>query len=233
MSNILDNKSERFKSLLERMESQRKVVKLQWMKNVIERDIDFILSLSRSYATYSGLSPRQSECFERVEAKYQEDKLIEERQWYENFSSEQRERMKIVSQYYLRQGQYFYNLSEKALKDESFIPSEKQYKSFVENKYASKVLEEHFKKPSFEENSLVTIRSIKSNSNAQYLSYPNLEVRPSLFYHYANKVCLVLKTNAAPIYNSCRGASQYLILPVGQTNPIIVEERFLKKYRKK
>jgi len=233
MSNIPENKSERFKNLLERMESQKKVIKLQWMKNVIERDIDFILSLSQSFATYARLSSRQNEFFEKIEIKYQEDKLIEERRWYENFSSEQREKMKIVSQYYLHEGQYFYNLSEKALKDESFIPSEKQYKSFVENKYASKVLEEHFKKPSFEENSLVTIRSIKSNSSARYLSYPNLEVRPSLFYHHANKICLVLKTNAAPIYSSCRGSSQYLVLPVGQTKPIIVEERFLKKYRKK
>jgi hypothetical protein len=233
MSSILENKSERFKNLLARMESQRETVIPQWMKDVIVRDIDFILSLSQSFATYNGLSPRQHECFEKVEAKYQEDKLIEERQWYENFSSEHREKMKIVAQYYMRQGQYYYSLSEKALKDDNFIPSEKQYKSFVENKYASKVLEEHYKKPSFEENSLVAIRSVKSNSAAQYLSYPNFEVRPSLFYHHANKVCLVLKTDAAPVYNSCRGASQYLVLPIGQTSPIIVEERFLKKYRKK
>ena len=233
MSNKSEDIGQRIQSLLERLERQRESVKLQWMKNIIGKDMVFITSLHQSYKKYFRLTPRQEECFSDIEIRYREERFREECSWYENFSSELRERMEVAAQYYLRRGEYFYNLSSRITNDSSFIPNEKQYRALVENKYAAKVLEEHYKQPLYEERSMVVIRDLKSNRGAQFISYPEYNVRPNLFYHHGNDICLVLKTNAAPIYSSCKGASQYLLLPVGKQNPIIVEERFLKKYRKK
>ena len=223
---------QRIESLLKRLEEQREIVKLQWMKNVITKDIDFVISLHQSLKRYSRWTSRQEECFGSIEVKYREERFREECRWYENFSTEFKEKMLIAAQYYLRKGEYFYSLSSKIIADRSFIPSEKQYKALVENKYAVKVLEEHYKEPTYKENSLVVIRDL-SKRGAQFISFPEQEIRPNLFYHYGNNICLVLKTKAAPVYNSCKGASQYLVLPIGEQKPIIIEERFLKKYRKK
>ena len=46
-------------------------------------------------------------------------------------------------------------------------------------------------------------------------------------------VCSVIDVNASPVTSAAKGAKKYLVLPFGSSLPVIVEERYIKKYKKK
>ena len=225
--------AQRFTDLLELIKSQSEKMSHDWAKQITTRDTVFVISVSSSFDRYSSITPSQQKVFENIENKYLNGTVLEECAWYENYSPEQRERAEVAAHYYAALGTFYRDLASKIIGDKKFIPSPKQYKSIVENKYAAKVIEEHYKEPLYKEQTLVEIRNLKSAPITSFLSYPGNAIRPNLFYHYGGMTCLVLKTKVIPIRSSCKGASQYLVLPIGKQEPIIVEERFIKKHRKK
>ncbi len=135
----------------------------------------------------------------------------------EFITENKRDRLRIVADYYLPTG-YFHDLAEKALRDDTFIPTEKQYNAITGNKYAQKVLAAAFDTPKFAVGSTVLVRS-----NAP-LSYNQVAAK--------NVPALVI-ANEGRVKSAARGAKPYTILPFGQTEPIHLEERHLKKFRGK
>ena len=163
------------------------------------------------------LSEKQIKFYKSIASNYTENALAEKREWESTFVGKKLDDLVIIAKYYKAQGSYFLALVDKILSDEEYIPNRSQYRKLCENKYAQKVLAEHYKEPRFNIGQQV------------YL------VSKSPYSHDASlrRGAIVLRANAEPIENSCKGAKKYLVLPVGEPHGVVVEERWLKSRRDK
>jgi hypothetical protein len=127
-----------------------------------------------------------------------------------------RDKMTIAAHYYLANPPYFRDVAEKALGDDSFVPSERAYAKMVENKYATKVIESTRSKPKFNPGSHVALRA---NANVGW-SIPRAGT------------AVVLKADASPVISPARGSKIYSVLFFGKTETVHVEERWLKKAKR-
>ena len=56
--------------------------------------------------------------------------------------------------------------------------------------------------------------------------------RASAGPRFRGKKAFVLKTNHGPVTNAAKGTKKYLVLPVGEPSPVVVEEREIKRVKK-
>jgi hypothetical protein len=178
---------------------------------------EFITSLHGQFNHRGNLTPGQLAALEKVEARNTPEARASTATWVAGYDDEKRNRARIVANYYLPTG-YFHDLAEKILSDGTFVPTEKQFNSITGNKYASKVLAATLDQPKFAVGATVRLRT---NAPVGYNSRAALSV-PALVI-----------TNAGTVLSAARGAKPYTILPFGQTEPIQIEERHLKKFRGK
>jgi hypothetical protein len=163
------------------------------------------------------LSDKQVKFYKSIASNYTENALADKREWETTFVGKKLEDLRVIARYYKKQGSYFLALVDKILSDEEYIPNRSQYRKLCENKYAQKVLTEHYKEPRFDVGQQVYVRSKSPYSRA-----PGLR-----------RGAIVLRANAEPIENSCKGAKKYLVLPIGEPHGIVIEERWLKSRRDK
>ena len=137
-------------------------------------------------------------------------------------TTEYKENLKIVCDYYSRSGGYFRRLITQAGAGETL--SRQEYEKIVKNKYAQKVIEAHNTDPVFVQGSLVDFRSSHSETYDEDGS--------RVVYKSAPLGLLILSTDA-PIVSACKGARRYKVVPIGHNEPFYVEERYLKKRKKR
>ena len=175
--------------------------------------MDFIPSLKGQLLAGRALSPRQVEILAKVEARHSDKAQAERDSWASSFTSEMREKMVIAAHYYLANPPYFGDLAQKALDDDSFVPTKRAYEKMVENKYATKAIESTLSKAKFNPGSHVALRA---NANVGW-AIPRTSTG------------VILKADAKPVTSPARGSKVYSVLFFGQTTPNFVEERWLKK----
>ena len=177
----------------------------------------FITSLHNQFNHRGNLTPGQLAALEKVEARHTPEALANKATWVASYNDEKRNFATIVANYYLPTG-YFHDLAEKILADGTFIPTEKQFNSITGNKFAQKVLASTLDAAKFPVGATVRLRANApvSHNNRAALSVPALVI-----------------ANAGTVRSAARGAKPYTILPFGQTEPIQIEERHLKKFRGK
>lgn len=195
-------------------ELQTRIVAVQ---KIAQRDWDrgFLESLSYQLAKGRTLSPKQVETLAKIEHRNSPEVQKQHAQWTSQWNDEKKKIINICAGYYKTAG-YFTDLVENVLNNETFVPSEKQYKAMCENKYAKKVLLSALSEPVFPVGSLVSFRS-----TAPYTARHASPVQQAI----------VLRANAAPISSAAKGAKVYEVLPVGSPTSYIVQERHLKKMR--
>tara|TARA_R100000808_G_C2153077_1_gene162947 strand:+ start:3965 stop:4786 length:822 start_codon:yes stop_codon:yes gene_type:complete len=189
--------------------------------------VDFIGSLRGQLLAGRELSPRQKEILAKVEARHSDEAQAVRDNWASSFTSEMREKMIIAAHYYLANPPYFGDLARKAIEDDTFVPSQKAYAKMVENKYTTKVIESTLSEAKFAAGSHVALRAnakIRRAVNAADV-YPISEMQA--------KTGVVIKSNAAPVISPARGSKVYSVLFFGEVLPVFVEERWLKKARKR
>jgi hypothetical protein len=104
------------------------------------------------------------------------------------------------------------------LNNPEFGPSKNLFNKIVKNKYAQRVLEESKRTPRYEPGASVIVRGGVSSSD----------------YHIYKKLSnggVVLKV-FEEVYTAAKGGKLYLVLPYGSAEPLEVEERRIKKYRR-
>ena len=175
--------------------------------------MDFIPSLRGQLLAGRALSPRQLEILAKVEARHSDKAQAERDNWASSFTSEMRAKLVIAARYYLANPPYFGDLAQKAIDDDSFVPTKRAYEKMVENKYATKVIESTLSKAKFNPGSHVALRA---NANVGW-AIPRTSTG------------VVLKADAKPVTSPARGSKVYSVLFFGQTTPSFVEERWLKK----
>ena len=177
----------------------------------------FLGSLLDFFKNYNRLTEKQEQALKRVEERYDEGVLSRAEAWRQSFTDEQRQIAVICAKYYTAQGEYYHTLANNILRDPSYVPSEKQYRSMCENKYAKKVIENTFAEPKYPVGSFVALRAA-----ADYRLRIELEESPAL----------VIATDVEPVTSAAKGSKKYSILPVRSTMIHTIEERHLKRCKK-
>ena len=180
----------------------------------------FVMSLSLQVQGGRDLSPKQVQILEKIERENSDEAMAAAATWATDYTSPDekgvspRDRAVIAARYY-QTTSYFQGVVTKVLADG--VPTQKQYRKMVENKYAQKVIEATLSAPKYAAGSFVALRA-SAPSSARWGT--------------GNKPCVVIKTDAAPVTSAARGAKKYSVLPVGGARPVIIEERHLKAARK-
>ena len=194
---------------------------IQRLENLIERiedenswDFGFASSLRDQTKEGRTLSPRQTEILEKIEGNHSDEVLAVNERWSAEWDADKAQRLQIVAAYYYRNG-YFQNIVASAMADPEWIPTPKQYSAITGNKFAQAVLANSLDEPKF------TIASMVEFRKAGRVRYA-LRGKPALILRVLPEV----QTHA-------KGGKRYEVLPVGQSIPIICEERDLKKARKR
>ena len=140
----VENGAERFEALL--------------AKELAEKDRSFAESLANQHQANGNLSPKQVECFERMEQRYSEEAVKARNEWTAIYAAEHRETALIVAKYY-RTTQYFGDLASNILLDENFVPTERQFEAITKNKYAKKAIATATEPSAFPAGALCLIRA--------------------------------------------------------------------------
>ena len=175
-------------------------------------DHNFLGSVLQQNRERGQLSQRQLEILTKIEERYSQSALDKKAAWAGCWTEEMADRMRVAAAYYAANPPYYGDLARQVLDNPNFVPTERQYRAMVENKYAAKVITAHFSDPAFPVGSKVMGRA-----NAPF--------------GIKGKMGFVMKTDAKPVTNAARGTKVYMVLPVGEPTPIYCEERHLKRGR--
>jgi len=193
---------------------------IERLENLIERiedenswDFGFASSVRDQVKEGRSLSPRQTEILEKIEGNHSDEVLAAHKDWEEAWDADKAQRLQIVAAYYYRNG-YFQNIVASARADSDWVPTQKQYSAITGNKYAQAVLTNALDEPKFVVATMVEFRKSSRVS-----------------YGLRGNAALILRV-LSEVQTHAKGGKRYEVLPVGQTTPVICEERDLKKARK-
>lgn len=172
----------RGEKIWERMEAVCKIASLpDW-------DRGFMDSICKAYQKWNGLTPKQFSTFEKIERRNSEEAQAERETWAENYTDEMRENVLVMAKYYEHTA-YFSELVTRVLmahasgKDVLLTP--KQYRAMTSNKFAVKVLNNHFSEPMFKVGEMAVVRNTQGipaymrARTVTILSHPDKGHRPA------------------------------------------------------
>ena len=174
----------------------------------------FLSSIAESVKRYGSLTGKQESILQRIEKNRDPAVQAARKSWNDSFSQEMRDKMNIAARYYLNNPPYFADLANHILNDDSHIPTEKQYRAMVENKYVAKVLDNMSSVPTFPVGSMARFRQNGAPANRKHSN------KMVMIIDYPDKVA-----------GAAKGAVPVIVLPVGDSETIETEVRWLKKAR--
>ena len=197
----------------------------QRLAKVCKEDLDenskkFIESLIDFYKRKNGLTEKQLSSFERIESRFSPEAKIAWEDWKKEYLENFIDDTKIVAKYYCGTG-YYSKIANNICNTEGYIPTIKDYKRIVNNKYAQKVLENTKLTPRFTQGQKVQMRSTIGTTNSDW------ELRP-----FQSRICFVISVDHK-IPSAVNGGKKYSVLPMGASEAIECEERHLMKPNKK
>lgn len=175
---------------------------------------EFLTSIKQGVQRYGSLTGKQESILQRIETSKDPAVVAQRQSWKANYNSDMRSNMKIAGQYYLNNPPYFADLARRALDDNDFIPTEKQYRAMVDNKYVQKVLDNMNSVPTFAVGTMAQLR--------QTAPLPGRK-------HY-NKMVMIIDY-PDKVAGAAKGAIPVIVLPVGSSEVIETEVRWLKRAR--
>ena len=192
------------------------------LKNLTERkeilddwSAGFVESVQHQFETGRRLSGRQIEIIQRISSENTEEMLRLQQNFKDLWLTDgYKEKWDICISYYEQAGTYNRRSVANARRNKDYIPLLKEYKKVVENKYAQGVLESWYSEPKYPVTSLVRIRQTAPVNQR------------------GSAGCIVIKTNVCAPRTHARGGKVYLVMPMGSTRPLEIEERHLKKFKR-
>ena len=178
-----------------------------------EWEENFLSSLKDGVKRYGNLTGRQEQILQRIEKNRDPAVQASRKIWNENYTDEMRGKMTIAAKYYLKNPPYFDDLARRVIGDADFVPSEKQYRSMVENKYVAKVLDNMKSVLTFPVGSMATLRA----------TVPGYEMREC-----RNKMVMIIDY-PDEVPGAAKGAVPVIVLPIGSSATVATEVRWLKR----
>lgn len=177
------------------------------------RDRSFVESLKRQFHRWGKLTEKQQYALNQMIERHSPEGILRRENWAAIYRENHRSDAMVAAAYYEANPPYYRDLSIRILNEENFVPSEKQFNAITKNKYAQKVIAAANAAPKYAVNSLIEGRASSSR-----------KIR--------GKKAFVLKVDAGPITNAAKGVKKYLVLPIGEAAPLLVEERDIKIVKK-
>jgi hypothetical protein len=182
----------------------------------------FLESLLNQAENKKNLSLKQNSWLQRIENKVAD---AFDDSWDKEWDAEKQENLRIVYEYYSRDYVYFANILDWVKNHPGDVLPKPYYKKMCENKYAKKIIKAIKSPPVFVAGDHVSLRS--TARNIRRASPPYRKFNPE-----KDDLFFVLAPLDKAI-NAVKGARLYKVLCATESIPIEVEERHLKKYRKK
>ena len=174
------------------------------------------------------LTERQVEILEQKYDEFGPEATAQENDWISQWGEKEAEEFSICARYYKVTG-YFRHLSAKVDDEgnilDGFIPRKREYQKMCKNKYALKVLAAWYAEPKYPVGSLVAIRATAPSSYKGYRPLKHRAGKPVAYF-------IIEQNSSAPVA-ACAGAKMYKVVAAGGTNVFEIEERHLKKMKKR
>jgi len=191
-----------------------RIQKLVENPNLSNWEKGFITSVNSYFQKHGRVSNKQWATIQKVEANYSPEVIAQRQAWNSSFTDEMRRKWDIAMDYYENNPPYFQDLVTKYRVSPEMIPTAKLYNKIVENKYVQNVIATIQSEPLYEVGCLVQVR------------------RTAKGPHYRFRDCIALVVdNSGPVTSATKGAKTYSILPFGETAPVKIQERWLKRKR--
>lgn len=192
----------------------------------------FLPSILEQFEKKGYLTQKQVDILEKNEKQFDpmnvESKREEYEEWCKEYDDQKRDLAKKVAEYYKHEYEsgrstsfYYEKVATKILSDSDYIPSREQWQKMVQNKYAQQWLKNSSAKPKFVVGDYVSL-------NSQTKSYWNGRNYGGDF-RKVEQYELATVIQVKPPRHNRQGAHIYVLLPMGGTEVVEIEERFLKK----
>ena len=189
-----------------------RIQKLVESPNLNNWEKNFITSVNSYFQKHGRVSNKQWATIQKIEANYSPEVIAQRQAWYDNWSEDKQFRWQAALDYYDANPPYYQGLV--ARYENGGIPTEKEYRKLVDNKYVQNVIATIKAEPLYSVGSLVQIRRTAKGSH----------------YRFRDCIALVVNNNG-PVTSATKGARIYSILPFGESAPVKIQERWLKKKR--
>ena len=174
----------------------------------------FLGSLRDSAKKWGRLTGKQHDVFQRIERKSNPEHIAARKKWNESFTPDMRESLKFAAEYYKANPPYFGDAATRILSNPDYVPTEKLYRKMVENKYVQRAIANANEDAKFPVGTMVMVRDSK-----------NVQGRIS---RYRGQLAVVVEC-AKSVRSATKGSRNMTVLPVGGTETIQTEERYLKR----
>jgi len=193
-------------------------------------DRKFLESVLSQIEKGRSLSVKQSQTLGKVLARNTPEANAQHASWAVIYDNNHKATANVLASYHAHQP-YYRDMSKDILK--GIVPERNKYLRMANNKFSKKVLHEANREARFDINSYVVPR-------AMFDSHKDIEFQTDLVWPHQNKIIRNFKKRGGfvvavlpDIRSAAKGAKRYKLLPIGETTPVIVEERFLKVGKKK
>jgi hypothetical protein len=166
----------------------------------------FLPSIKDYYTKKNLLTPGQLSVLEKLEAKYSDEARALHDEWLKTWDEKKKLAFKTMVAYYKGEGGYYSTTVKKLDANPDYVPTQKEYSSIVENKYAQRYLNNLNTPARFTVGDLVMVRS-----NAGW---------------YHNEMCVVL--NVGNYESWAKGSRQYTVSMVNDGRQTTMLENQLK-----
>lgn len=171
-----------------------------WEKN-------FLTSIKDYFVKYNKLSDGQSNHLEKIAQRYTADAVKQRDEWYASWNDEKKDKFKKIVDYY-SMSVYYTTIIRKAQDNPDYIPTQKEYDTIVNNKYAQRYLNNLNSAPKYQVGDLVQIRSS---------------------WYRQGEIGTIIEVRNIDSWVS--GSRKYLVNLLGEDDAREWEERGLKKFR--
>jgi len=197
--------------------NERKDTLRQWDAGFVESVLN---QLNKGYTP----SVKQSETLEKIVERNSPEALQRAASWDSEWNDEKKQIAKIVASYYDGTG-YFQGLVNTILHTQGgdFKITERQYNAMCCNKYAKKILDAKNAEPLYPVGSMAMVRTNISGVNVG-------GIRTA--YRRAKTDLVVVLSTDEPIKSAAKGCKTYKVVFVGDSEPVTIEERDLKRMKK-
>lgn len=193
-------------------------------------DRSFLESILEQTAKGRDLSVKQKQTLGKVMARNNEEAQKLHDNWSSLYETDYKKDALVLAAYHTHQP-YYKPMSADILAGK--VPERGKFLRMYDNKYSKKVLAQQAAEPKYDTGSYLVPR-------ASFDSYRNAEFDDDSIWTTQNRIITNFKKRGGFVIAICdeiksaaNGAKRYKLLPIGETTPIIVEERFLKKGKKR
>jgi hypothetical protein len=193
-------------------------------------DRGFLESILQRITTGRAITPKQKQTIGKVLARNSSDDNKSHHLWCEIYEKEYKPSALILAAYHARQP-YYGPMAQDILAGK--VPRRNHFLRMYDNKYSKKVLRQHTAPPKYEMGTYLLPRK-------NFDTYKHVEFEGDMIWAHQNSILQNFKKRGGFVLNICaeihsaaKGAKRYKLLPIGETTPFIVEERFLKRAPKK